>query len=310
MAIRGLGQALGVIGQGIQQKAQVDWQEQRQANLERIRAEERGQDKTERDAERTQRGQERLIDIAARNDERKAADKYRADSLAANERGENARTGIAQEGLNLQKKSADYQMFSQALTGASGTYATLKQKEAEILSQQPRVNKDGEQVEDMASFKARNAEALRQVRDAIKVEQPRFQKELERVRKNFPQFENVMPSIEEMVQPEASKVETERQAFLRSPEEVAKRKAAQASADAGTAQPSRPLIERVRYSDIPVDAETAAANATLARQEQARLAQIEQNRAAKKRDDERRRLMERSNSNQNILNPLRSMDPF
>lgn len=249
MALPGLGQALGIIGQGIQQKAQLDWQEQRQANLERIRTEERGQDRAERTAERAEARTERKAEFETNAQFRKDSLLMQAARDKASEKADAARLGIAQEGLGLQKKSADYQMFSQAISGASETFATLKQKEAAILASEPRVNKDGEQVEDTASFKARNASALKQVREAIKAEQPRFQKELERVRKNFPQFENVMPSIEEMVQPEASKVETERQAFLRSPEEVAKRKTAQASADAGTAQPRQALINNA--SGVP-----------------------------------------------------------
>lgn len=196
MAIAGLGQALGIIGQGMQQKAQLDWQEQRQANLERIRAQERGEDRADRKAE-----------IEAARTERKAefeaGDKYRKDSLlqqaahyAAAEKDAAERTRLAAEGVNLQKKSAEYQMFSSAIEGASANMADLKKKEAAILAAEPRVNKDGEQIEDMASFKARNAAALKQVKDAIKAEQPKFQKELERVRKNFPQFENVMPSFD------------------------------------------------------------------------------------------------------------------
>lgn len=290
MAIAGLGNALGIIGQGIQQKAQVDWQEQRQANLERIRAEERGQDRAERTAERDEARTERKAEFEANAQFRKDSLLMQATRDKASEKADAARLGIAQEGLRLQKKSADYQMFSQAISGASGTFATLKQKEAEILSQQPRVNKDGEQVEDMASFKARNAEALRQVRDAIKVEQPKFQKELERVRKNFPQFENLMPSIEEMVQPEASKVETERQAFLRSPEEVAKRKAAQASADAGTAQPSRPLIERAASGPASQDQRWIARQEEIKRLGEAKAAKAAEEKRLQ--DEENYRILE------------------
>jgi len=263
MAIAGLGQALGIIGQGVQQKAQLDWQEQRQANLERIRQQERGEDKAVRasEFEETKKFQ---------RDSLEATTKYHGDSLLqqaardkASAASDAARTAIAQEGLNLQKKSADYQMFSQALAGASDTIATLKRKEAEILSQQPRVNKDGEQVEDIVSFKARSSAALSQVRAAIKEEQPKFQKEIERVRKNFPQFENVMPSIEELAAPSAGlgaqqESLTDEQKFLQSPEQVAKRKAAQAAADTGTSQPQQPLINRA--AGVPVTIRGAIAD--------------------------------------------------
>jgi hypothetical protein len=252
MAIRGLGQALGIIGQGMQQKAQLDWQEQRQANLERIRQEERGQDKSERDAERKQRGEERLIDIAARNEDRKADNQYRADSLAANDRSDKARINIAQAGLDEQRKDSIFQKEAALMAQALKPHNDIMSAIQSVSASQPTYTADGNikgyaNEEDFNKAKGRQLESLTKKMNEMK---PKIQESVREAysrispenRKWFDGLEKQLEAPTQKTETPEQKAEAERKAFLTSPEEVAKRKAAQAAADAGAAQPKQPLV--------------------------------------------------------------------
>lgn len=137
MAIAGLGQALNVVGQGLLQRAQFDWQEQRQANLERIQKEERDRNNQREDKRDAEAATYRTEDIA-RNEAHYADDKTFKEKTLANQtenmRADNSarqsQLGIAREGLSLQKEDSEFKKvagaFDQTMSAVEASQKALQ----------------------------------------------------------------------------------------------------------------------------------------------------------------------------------------
>lgn len=198
MALAGLGQALGIIGQGFQQKAQLDWQEQRQANLERIRAEERGQDRADRTAERGEARADREKEFSAnkklQEDQMTATTDYHNKSLTlqeenmrADNKSRSAQLGIAQAGLNLQQDNSEYSRVADAYSGAMAGVAGISSRIAEVEKMQPKVNAEGV-TEDLKAFNDRKIQLLADLEDKLEVERASAKTQVDQIHTQFPQY--------------------------------------------------------------------------------------------------------------------------
>lgn len=188
MAIAGLGNALGIIGQGIQQKAQVDWQEQRQANLERIRAQERGEDKAIRETEFKANKKLQEDQMTATADyHNKSLENQRLNN-EADTKYRNAQLGIAQEGLNLQKDNSEYLRVADAYSGAIAGVASISSRIAEVEKMQPKMSADGMPLEDPKTFADRKVQMLADLEDKLEVERVRAKSQVEQIHTQFPQY--------------------------------------------------------------------------------------------------------------------------
>jgi hypothetical protein len=184
MAVRGLGDALNIIGQGIQQKAQVDWQEQRQANLDRIRREERteARELADRSFELQKKGQEHSIESSERSY------KLQEENVRADNASRNAQLGIAREGLNLQKDNSEFSRVENAFAGAMAGVASITQRMAEIEKQQPKIGADGTPVEDPQAFQDRKVQMLADLEDKLEAERARAKIRVNEIQQQFPQY--------------------------------------------------------------------------------------------------------------------------
>lgn len=187
MAIPGLGQALGIIGQGFQQKAQLDWQELRQANLERIRAEERGEDKAVREKEFNANKKLQEDQMTATADyHNKSLENQRLNN-EADTKSRNAQLSISQESLNLQKDNSEYSRVADAYSGAMAGVASISARMAEIEKMQPKVLADGT-TEDLNAFQDRKTQTLADLEDKLEVERARAKTQVEQIHTQFPQY--------------------------------------------------------------------------------------------------------------------------
>lgn len=188
MAIPGLGQALGVIGQGIQQKAQLDWQEQRQANLERIRAQERGEDRAIREKEFSANKKLQEDQMTATTDyHNKSLENQRLNN-EADTKSRNAQLSIAQESLNLQKDNSEYSRVADAYTGALAGVASLSARKAEVEKMQLKINADGQPIEDAKTFQDRKTALLSDIGSQLNAERARAREQVEKINTQFPQY--------------------------------------------------------------------------------------------------------------------------
>lgn len=188
MAIPGLGNALGIIGQGMQQKAQLDWQEQRQANLERIRAEERGEDKAVREKEFSANKKLQEDQMTATADyHNKSLENQRLNN-EADTKSRNAQLSISQESLNLQKDNSEYSRVADAYSGAMAGVAGISSRIAEVEKMQPKISADGTPIEDPKTFNDRKIQMLADLEDKLEVERARAKTQVEQIHTQFPQY--------------------------------------------------------------------------------------------------------------------------
>ena len=188
MAIAGLGNALGIIGQGIQQKAQADWQEQRQANLDRIRQEERGQDRAmqkeqaDRSYDLQKSGQEHSI----KNSDKSLA--LQEENMRADNKSRNAQLGISQAGLNLQQDNSEYSRVENAYAGAMAGVAGVSSRIAEVEKMQPKISADGTPIEDPKTFNDRKIQMLADLENKLELERERAKNQVNQIHEQFPQY--------------------------------------------------------------------------------------------------------------------------
>ncbi len=188
MAIRGLGQALGIIGQGVQQKAQLDWQEQRQANLERIRAEELEAARTERKGEFEANKKLQQAQIDNTKDYHDKSLGIQAENMREDNKARKAQLGISQEGLNLQKDNSEYSRVADAYTGAMAGVAGISSRIAEVEKMQPKIGPDGQPLEDLKTFNDRKIEMLATLEGKLEVERERAKVQADKIHAQFPQY--------------------------------------------------------------------------------------------------------------------------
>lgn len=188
MALRGLGQALGVIGHGIQQKAQFDWQELRQANLERIRAEERGQDRAmqKEQADRSYELQKKGQEHSMANSDKSLS--IQEENMRADNKSRGAQLSISQESLNLQKDNSEYSRVENAYAGAMAGVAGISSRIAEVEKMQPKISADGTPIEDPKTFNDRKIQMLADLEDKLEAERARAKAQVEQIHTQFPQY--------------------------------------------------------------------------------------------------------------------------
>lgn len=196
MAIAGFGQALNAIGQGIQQKAQLDWQEQRQANLDRIRAEERGEDRAFQKEQsdrsyglqvKSQALLEKVQSHSMTNSDKSL--QLQEENMRADNGSRGAQLALAREGLDLQKDNSEFSRVQNAYLGAMAGVANLSERMAEVEKLQPKLSADGTPLEDPKTFQDRKMQMLAELEDKLDAERAIASTKVAQLGEEFPQYQ-------------------------------------------------------------------------------------------------------------------------
>jgi hypothetical protein len=145
--------------------------------------------KEERQQEMDMRAQERQQDMQYRQQRDASEDAYRQQTLEKSDRQFNT-------SMDFNKDNEEFDRVSAAYSGALAGVASLNSRIAEIKSMKPKINSNGEPIEDPAAFEDNRLTMLKDAEEELAIEQAKARQKVDALDKQFPQFRKYAPKIQ------------------------------------------------------------------------------------------------------------------